>query len=638
VSVKERFTSGPIVFGQLFGWYHAPTRPMRNGGVVLCNPFGYEAMCLHRCYRILAERIARAGIPALRFDYHGTGDSDGTDHDPDRLAAWLASIGAAVEELRRRAGISEVSLFGVRLGATLAVLSAIERQDLGSLVLWTPYLTGRAFLREMRMMQTAGAEQAFASAQDRGASPAVRKTESLGEASEEAIGYLLTGATVADLSKIDLRAQKVAPAKRVLLLGRDDLPDDGRYARHLASVGVDVTDLTSVGGYAAMMQDAYLSKVPEEAFQRIVEWLGGVHSEVAQREDAEPERVTLLDFTRKGPTLAVESIGPSAEGRGSAESDGAAKPKAREEAFMFGPTGSLLGILCEPAERTEARTSDAVIFLNVGSNHRVGSNRMYVKMARRLATRGITSLRFDVSGIGDSVSTAGIENRLYAKEAVFDVQAAMDALENLREARRFYLVGLCSGAYLAFQTAHVEPRVAGQILINTQTFRWREGDSLEVSLRKNYRSTRYYTTEIWNPQVWGRVLRGEVNTKGIAAELATRALDRAKRGALGTIARVRHGRLEIDEVAAQFKDILRRGTSTLLVFGASDGGLDKMEAHLGPGAKKLAKFRNFALEIVEGTDHTFTPLWSQEWLEKLVIDTVERWRRSPERPDLASHP
>src|SRR5690606_32769192 len=146
-----------------------------------------------------------------------------------------------------------------------------------------------------------------------------------------------------------------------------------------------------------------------------------------------------------------------------------------------------LGILCEPAERSEARTSDAVIFLNVGANHRVGSNRMYVRMARSLAMRGTTSLRFDVSGIGDSVPTARIEHPLYANEAARHVQAAMDALEGRREVKRFFLVGLCSGAYLAFQTAHVEPRVAGQILINTQTFRWKEGDTLEVSLRKNYR-------------------------------------------------------------------------------------------------------------------------------------------------------
>lgn len=639
---KSRSTSGPIVFGQLFGWYHAPSHPMRDGAVVLCNPFGYEAMCLHRCYRVLAERIAAAGLAALRFDYHGTGDSAGDDHDPERLIAWLASINAAIEELRRRAEVTKVSLVGMRLGATLATLAALERQDpnVVGLVLWSPYLTGRAFVREMRMMQTAGAEQAFASAEDRGSSPSLKRADPSSK-DEEAIGYALTAETVAALGKIDLRARKDAkPAARVLLFGRDDLPEDDRLLQHLRSVGSDVTDATKVAGYAAMMQDAYLSKVPTEAYEKIVGWLAETHPEVLDY-DYDTERPTLLDLTREGPALVASTRDKRGEGeKVEDEGDGvlstrapnssAGQPFAREESFMFGPQSRLFGILCEPGGSVERppKMKDAVVFLNVGSNHRVGSNRMYVKMARAMAARGLTSLRFDVSGIGDSIAHggAGNENRLYAKEAVDDVRAAMDALHSLRDVQRFFLVGLCSGAYLAFQSSHVDPRIAGQILINTQTFRWREGDTLEVSLRKNYRSTRYYTTEMWNPQVWGRVLRGEVNARGIAGTLAQRALDRAKRGAAESIARVRHGRLEIDDVAAQFKDTLRRGTETLLIFAANDGGLDLMEGHLGPEAKKLQKYENFRLEIVEGTDHTFTPLWSQVWLEKLIIATIERWR------------
>ncbi|MEO7331245.1 MAG: alpha/beta hydrolase, partial [Minicystis sp.] len=90
----------PVVFGpaagQLFGLYHAPdAASARATGVVLCNPLGYEAMCVHRMYRQLAEKLAAAGIHALRFDYHGTGDSSGQVDEPARVRAWLDSIGAA---------------------------------------------------------------------------------------------------------------------------------------------------------------------------------------------------------------------------------------------------------------------------------------------------------------------------------------------------------------------------------------------------------------------------------------------------------------------------------------------------------------------------------------------------------------
>ena len=38
-------------------------------GVVICNPFGYEAICSHRSVRTFAEAAAAAGAPTLRFDY-----------------------------------------------------------------------------------------------------------------------------------------------------------------------------------------------------------------------------------------------------------------------------------------------------------------------------------------------------------------------------------------------------------------------------------------------------------------------------------------------------------------------------------------------------------------------------------------
>src|SRR5208282_6426264 len=64
----------------LFGWLHWPRGvPMASVGVVICNPFGYEAICGHRSMRAFAEAAASVGVPALRFDYLGTGDSEDID-------------------------------------------------------------------------------------------------------------------------------------------------------------------------------------------------------------------------------------------------------------------------------------------------------------------------------------------------------------------------------------------------------------------------------------------------------------------------------------------------------------------------------------------------------------------------------
>ena len=64
---------------ELFGWYHdAPGAPHRDAVAVICPPCGSEYTRSHRTLRHLADRLAAAGIPALRFDYHGAGDSPGS--------------------------------------------------------------------------------------------------------------------------------------------------------------------------------------------------------------------------------------------------------------------------------------------------------------------------------------------------------------------------------------------------------------------------------------------------------------------------------------------------------------------------------------------------------------------------------
>lgn len=135
---------------QLYGCLHQPAAGVsRQHGVLLCNPFGQEAIRGQRLVRILAERLSRQGFHVLRFDYFGTGDSDGDDTEGS-LEQWARDIQLADLELRRRVGSAPVSWVGFRLGATLAAIAsrsatiAPER-----LVLWEPVVNGSAYIEEM---------------------------------------------------------------------------------------------------------------------------------------------------------------------------------------------------------------------------------------------------------------------------------------------------------------------------------------------------------------------------------------------------------------------------------------------------------------------------------------------------------
>jgi pimeloyl-ACP methyl ester carboxylesterase len=145
----------PIAFGladrPLFGIFHArPSGTPPGLGVVLCAPFGQEAIRAHRFQRVLAERLVRAGCDVLRFDYHGTGDSPGEDEDGD-LELWSSDLLAAHEELRARAGVTRVGWHGMRLGGEMVRRAAHEQPaGLERIALWDPVIDGREYLEFLR--------------------------------------------------------------------------------------------------------------------------------------------------------------------------------------------------------------------------------------------------------------------------------------------------------------------------------------------------------------------------------------------------------------------------------------------------------------------------------------------------------
>ena len=75
----------------------------------------------------------------------------------------------------------------------------------------------------------------------------------------------------------------------------------------------------------------------------------------------------------------------------------------KDEVAVFGEKGSLIGVVSLPDKNREIINGPGIILLNSGLLHRVGPNRLYVKIARNAATSGLVAFRFDLSGIGDKV-------------------------------------------------------------------------------------------------------------------------------------------------------------------------------------------------------------------------------------------
>jgi hypothetical protein len=145
----------PFHFGSrdrlLFGLFHAAADSHRGElAVLLCNPFGQEAVRCHRLYRVLAERLAASGLAVMRFDYHGTGDSPGED-EAGTLDGWVNDTRSAQQELVRRSGARRVVSVGARLGAVMAARAVVGFDAAAKLVLCDPVVNGADYLAQLRI-------------------------------------------------------------------------------------------------------------------------------------------------------------------------------------------------------------------------------------------------------------------------------------------------------------------------------------------------------------------------------------------------------------------------------------------------------------------------------------------------------
>lgn len=112
----------------------------------------------------------------------------------------------------------------------------------------------------------------------------------------------------------------------------------------------------------------------------------------------------------------------------------------KEHAVSFGAGQNLSGILCEAAQPVPG--APAVLLWNVGIHHRVGAYRIWVDLARQLAAEGYTSLRFDLSGMGDSEPRRGPHQDDGRQQ---DLDEAMALVTKRTGIATFAPIGFCSG-------------------------------------------------------------------------------------------------------------------------------------------------------------------------------------------------
>jgi len=141
-------------FGQnqsLYGVLHGDLSGMSKRAALICPPLGQESVRTHFVLKRLGERLAANGVPTLRFDFFGQGDSLGENASAS-VSRWKEDIMEACDELCRRTRAEKITLIGVRLGATLAT-HVLERRDIERAVLWAPVVDGGSYVAELEQAQ-----------------------------------------------------------------------------------------------------------------------------------------------------------------------------------------------------------------------------------------------------------------------------------------------------------------------------------------------------------------------------------------------------------------------------------------------------------------------------------------------------
>jgi len=206
---------------RLRGVLHWPADRAGAEACVICPPFGEERKSAARVMTLAARVLCRCGFFVFRFDYEGTGESDGW-MEQATVDHWVADIRRACEHVSLRAGVRSVGILGIRFGGTLAALLPAENTPWPFMILWGPLLSGAACI-DHALRHRAATRLVVA----RGRTDPVSSGES-DTLDPDMGGFCLTDRLRRQLEEIELPSWARASAHRVVLVhlsSRRRVPD-----------------------------------------------------------------------------------------------------------------------------------------------------------------------------------------------------------------------------------------------------------------------------------------------------------------------------------------------------------------------------------------------------------------------------
>ena len=133
---------------RLIGLVSLPDRPAETGVLILVGGSQYRAGS-HRQFTLLARHLAEQGVPSMRFDYRGMGDSEG---DRRNFEAVDEDIKAAINTFVQQAPtVHRVVLWGLCDAASAALYYGHTDTRVAGLILLNPWVHTEAGSAQARL-------------------------------------------------------------------------------------------------------------------------------------------------------------------------------------------------------------------------------------------------------------------------------------------------------------------------------------------------------------------------------------------------------------------------------------------------------------------------------------------------------
>lgn len=124
--------------------------------VIFHHGFGGTKVESHRMFVKCARQLAEKGFDSFRFDFFGSGDSDGSLTDAT-LSQWIQNSRDAVSYVKSK-GKKKICLLGFSMGGFVAAAAAGKPAHPFALILWAPIFHPlKRILREKKLITQARA-------------------------------------------------------------------------------------------------------------------------------------------------------------------------------------------------------------------------------------------------------------------------------------------------------------------------------------------------------------------------------------------------------------------------------------------------------------------------------------------------